>query len=90
MDDICMYLHSSGSTGFPKAIPQMNKAILDWCSFRGDTNGDHSPPSPCHRGFHDAPFIPCNGYPYPAIRSARYGCTSGALSSKSTCTSSHA
>ncbi|KAF9814140.1 hypothetical protein IEO21_05278 [Rhodonia placenta] len=30
-DDIVLYLHSSGSTGHPKPIPQTNKTLLHWC-----------------------------------------------------------
>ncbi|KAF7789161.1 hypothetical protein EIP86_000098 [Pleurotus ostreatoroseus] len=29
--DVVLYLHSSGSTGFPKAIPQTQITIRDWC-----------------------------------------------------------
>lgn len=32
MDDIVLYLHSSGSTGFPKPIPQSQVAVLQWSS----------------------------------------------------------
>jgi acyl-coenzyme A synthetase/AMP-(fatty) acid ligase len=28
LDDIAVYLHSSGSTGFPKAVPQTFKTLL--------------------------------------------------------------
>ena len=34
LDEIAMYLHSSGSTGFPKAIPETHQALLHWTSFR--------------------------------------------------------
>ncbi|KAH8102700.1 hypothetical protein BXZ70DRAFT_929500 [Cristinia sonorae] len=30
LDDVVLYLHSSGSTGFPKPIPQTNKIVLQW------------------------------------------------------------
>ncbi|THH28492.1 hypothetical protein EUX98_g5704 [Antrodiella citrinella] len=30
LDDVVMYLHSSGSTGSPKPIPQTNRTILEW------------------------------------------------------------
>ncbi|KAG2103392.1 putative aminoadipate reductase [Suillus discolor] len=30
-DDILYYLHSSGSTGFPKAIPATHQTIIGWC-----------------------------------------------------------
>ncbi|KAG1900203.1 putative aminoadipate reductase [Suillus fuscotomentosus] len=30
-DDILYYLHSSGSTGFPKAIPTTHQTIIGWC-----------------------------------------------------------
>lgn len=29
LDDICAYLHSSGSTGLPKPIPQTNRIIIE-------------------------------------------------------------
>ncbi|KAF7373865.1 General substrate transporter [Mycena sanguinolenta] len=29
-DDLCIYLHSSGSTGLPKAIPETNRVIWQW------------------------------------------------------------
>jgi acyl-coenzyme A synthetase/AMP-(fatty) acid ligase len=32
VDEIAMYLHSSGSTGFPKAIHQTHQTLLDWMS----------------------------------------------------------
>jgi acyl-CoA synthetase (AMP-forming)/AMP-acid ligase II len=32
MDDVILYLHSSGSTGFPKPIPQTNTTVLHWYS----------------------------------------------------------
>jgi len=32
LDEIAMYLHSSGSTGLPKAIPQTHQTLLDWTS----------------------------------------------------------
>lgn len=31
--DTTLYLHSSGSTGFPKAIPETHKALMDWALF---------------------------------------------------------
>ncbi|CAL1703617.1 unnamed protein product [Somion occarium] len=33
-DDIVLYIHSSGSTGFPKPIPQTQKITLQWCMTR--------------------------------------------------------
>ena len=33
-NDTVLILHSSGSTGFPKPIPQTNKTILQWCQSR--------------------------------------------------------
>lgn len=33
-DDIRIYIHSSGSTGFPKPIPQTEKITLQWCFTR--------------------------------------------------------
>lgn len=32
MEDIVLYLHSSGSTGLPRAIPQRHINILHWCN----------------------------------------------------------
>ncbi|KAJ7450211.1 hypothetical protein FB451DRAFT_1286441 [Mycena latifolia] len=42
-DDICLYLHSSGSTGFPKAIPETHRALMQWSklSFMAEMR-DHS------------------------------------------------
>jgi acyl-coenzyme A synthetase/AMP-(fatty) acid ligase len=33
LSDVAFYLHSSGSSGLPKTIPQTEQSILDWCSF---------------------------------------------------------
>ncbi|KAF8154594.1 hypothetical protein B0H34DRAFT_783744 [Crassisporium funariophilum] len=33
MNDLLLYLHSSGSTGFPKSIPHTYKAMLHWAHF---------------------------------------------------------
>lgn len=35
MSNLVMYLHSSGSTGFPKAIPQTHLIMSHWAAFRG-------------------------------------------------------
>jgi len=32
--DVLFYLHSSGSTGFPKPIPTTNLTAIHWCSSR--------------------------------------------------------
>ena len=32
VDDVVMYIHSSGSTGFPKPIPQTHRILLQWCT----------------------------------------------------------
>jgi acyl-CoA synthetase (AMP-forming)/AMP-acid ligase II len=34
MSDIAIYIHSSGSTGFPKAIPQTHEIMVHWAAFR--------------------------------------------------------
>ena len=34
LDDVLIYLHSSGSTGLPKSIPQKFRSILSWSFFR--------------------------------------------------------
>ncbi|KAJ7458517.1 hypothetical protein FB451DRAFT_1046638 [Mycena latifolia] len=33
-DDICLYLHSSGSTGFPKAIPETHRMLMQWSTLK--------------------------------------------------------
>lgn len=33
-DDLCCYLHSSGSTGFPKPIPLKHQFLLNICRMR--------------------------------------------------------
>lgn len=42
LNDIVLYLHSSGSTGFPKPIPQTQKTILHWCCSRTRTSHSYS------------------------------------------------
>jgi non-ribosomal peptide synthetase component E (peptide arylation enzyme) len=32
ISDVCMFLHSSGSTGLPKVIPQTHKTLLNWAA----------------------------------------------------------
>jgi hypothetical protein len=32
MTSVAMYLHSSGSTGYPKPIPETQKNIIEWCN----------------------------------------------------------
>jgi len=34
LDSIMLYLHSSGSTGFPKSIPETFRIFCHWASFR--------------------------------------------------------
>lgn len=34
LDSISMYIHSSGSTGLPKTVPQTFKSMVHWASFR--------------------------------------------------------
>ncbi|KAK7042179.1 Non-canonical non-ribosomal peptide synthetase FUB8 [Favolaschia claudopus] len=31
LDDICLYMHSSGSSGLPKTIAQTHRALMQWC-----------------------------------------------------------
>ncbi|KAJ3525806.1 hypothetical protein NM688_g8348 [Phlebia brevispora] len=38
-DDLVVYIHSSGSTGYPKPIPQRQKQVLNWCSSAVITKG---------------------------------------------------
>ncbi|KAG6824420.1 hypothetical protein H0H92_006932 [Tricholoma furcatifolium] len=37
-DYMCMFLHSSGSSGLPKAIPQTHRALMNWASFPAVTD----------------------------------------------------
>ena len=32
LSEVCLYLHSSGSTGLPKVIPQTHKVQINWAS----------------------------------------------------------
>ncbi|KAJ7035832.1 acetyl-CoA synthetase-like protein [Mycena alexandri] len=34
LSSVAFYLHSSGSTGLPKTIPQTQQSILHWCTFQ--------------------------------------------------------
>ncbi|KAK0201032.1 putative aminoadipate reductase [Desarmillaria ectypa] len=43
LTDVAFYLHSSGSTGFPKTIPQTQTSILHWCSFQSIRDLIHQP-----------------------------------------------
>ncbi|TFK46704.1 putative aminoadipate reductase [Heliocybe sulcata] len=42
-DDVTLYLHSSGSTGFPKPIAQTHRTVLHWCSFPCTTDARYHP-----------------------------------------------
>ena len=33
-DEVVLYLHSSGSTGSPKSIPQTHRTVLQWANAR--------------------------------------------------------
>ncbi|KAJ6611012.1 hypothetical protein B0H10DRAFT_1953401 [Mycena sp. CBHHK59/15] len=46
LDDICIYLHSSGSTGLPKAIGQTHRALMQWSSFAAVTEMRDYVPQP--------------------------------------------
>ncbi|KAJ7153064.1 putative aminoadipate reductase [Mycena crocata] len=37
LDDTCLYLHSSGSTGLPKAIPETHRALMQWSTLAAFT-----------------------------------------------------
>ncbi|KAJ7892397.1 putative aminoadipate reductase [Mycena leptocephala] len=41
LDDIALYMHSSGSSGLPKAIPQTHRALMEWASFPAVTETRH-------------------------------------------------
>ncbi|KAK0463067.1 putative aminoadipate reductase [Desarmillaria tabescens] len=43
LTDVAFYLHSSGSTGLPKTIPQTQTSILHWCSFQSIRDLIHQP-----------------------------------------------
>jgi len=34
LSKVCMYLHSSGSTGLPKVIPQTHRVLINWAGSR--------------------------------------------------------
>ena len=34
LSEVCLYLHSSGSTGLPKVIPQSHKVQINWAGSR--------------------------------------------------------
>jgi acyl-CoA synthetase (AMP-forming)/AMP-acid ligase II len=34
MSEVCMFLHSSGSTGLPSTIPQTHESLLNWAATR--------------------------------------------------------
>lgn len=34
LSEVCLYLHSSGSTGLPKVIPQSHEVQINWASSR--------------------------------------------------------
>lgn len=40
-DDLVVYIHSSGSTGHPKPVPQRQKQVLNWCCSGAPTNIIH-------------------------------------------------
>jgi len=46
LDEVCNYLHSSGSTGLPKSIPQTFRAIIHWSTFRAVPSAHFSLCSP--------------------------------------------
>jgi acyl-coenzyme A synthetase/AMP-(fatty) acid ligase len=39
LDDICIYIHSSGSTSLPKSIPQKFRTLIHWASMRASAYG---------------------------------------------------
>ena len=34
LSEVCLYLHSSGSTGLPKVIPESHKVVINWAASR--------------------------------------------------------
>ena len=34
LSEVCLYLHSSGSTGPPKIIPESHKVLINWAASR--------------------------------------------------------
>ncbi|KAJ3517676.1 hypothetical protein NLJ89_g350 [Agrocybe chaxingu] len=43
LESVCMYLHSSGSTGFPKCIPQTHRNLVEWTNFGLSDLRSHTP-----------------------------------------------
>ncbi|KAF4617234.1 hypothetical protein D9613_005789 [Agrocybe pediades] len=54
--DVAMFLHSSGSTGFPKAIPQTHEMISHWGSMRPSDYFKEHKPDIRLAGMHLPPF----------------------------------
>ncbi|KAJ7484451.1 putative aminoadipate reductase [Mycena latifolia] len=72
LNDVCLYLHSSGSTGLPKAIPQTHRALMEQSSFPAVTEtrahgfyplGAMALPSFHTLGLHCQVLQPLNGNP---------------------------
>lgn len=49
LTDVAIYLHSSGSTGFPKCIPQSHMIMVEWASFCMLLHQFHSKATSTHR-----------------------------------------
>lgn len=85
LSDVAFYLHSSGTSGLPKTIPQTQLSILEWCCFRKSLQlvcmlpANHSM-NRMHRRFSHtysslahlytaAPVFPHTGYLFPNLDS---------------------
>ncbi|KAF7343921.1 General substrate transporter [Mycena venus] len=55
LDDVCLYLHSSGSTGLPKAIPETHRVLWQWTTLEA------------FRDIRDRIAHPLAGMPIPAF-----------------------
>lgn len=42
LNDLALYIHSSGSTGLPKAVAQIHLILTQWASFRTYVRSNYS------------------------------------------------
>lgn len=86
-DNVMFYLHSSGSTGFPKPIPLTNISAVHWCIMRECSLvrnvglisfkiSVHTRPCQFTQGYHDmccsSAFIPYDGHAFTPFLSCRF------------------
>ncbi|PPR05125.1 hypothetical protein CVT24_010381 [Panaeolus cyanescens] len=77
LDELALYLHSSGSTGFPKAIPQTHRILVAWAAFPPAIQYRDYEPRIRMAAMHLPPFHTLGIYAQ--ILFMLYGCTTIAL-----------